>query len=65
MLGQPRVQAEMAAKYIGAGFHSIKLHTGCDLNMAVKRFRAVREAVGPEIPIGIDMSSLVGAPSHL
>lgn len=64
MLGEPEVQAEMAAKYIGAGFHSIKLHTGGDLNMAVKRFRAVREAVGPEIPIGIDMSSLVGAPSH-
>jgi L-alanine-DL-glutamate epimerase-like enolase superfamily enzyme len=64
MLDEPEVQAEMAVKYVNAGFHSLKLHTGGDLKMAVKRFRTVREAVGPEIPIGIDMSSLAGAPSH-
>jgi L-Ala-D/L-Glu epimerase len=64
MLDDPSKQAEMAAKYIGAGFHSIKLHTGGNLMMAVKRFKAVRDAVGPDVPIGIDMSSLIGAPSH-
>ena len=64
MLDEPEVQAKMAVKYVNAGFHSLKLHTGGDFKMAVKRFRTVREAVGPEIPIGIDMSSLTGAPSH-
>ncbi|MFC1932452.1 mandelate racemase/muconate lactonizing enzyme family protein [Chloroflexota bacterium] len=64
MMDEPEVQAEMAVKYIDAGFHSIKMHVGGDPKMAVKRFRTVREAVGPEIPIGIDMSSVTGTPSH-
>jgi len=64
MLDEPEAQAEMAVKYIDAGFHSLKMHVGGDFKMAVKRFRTVREAVGPEIPIGIDMSSVTGTPSH-
>ena len=64
MLDEPEVQAEMAAKYIEAGFHSLKMHVGGDFNMAVNRFKAVREAVGPDIPIGIDMASATGTPSH-
>lgn len=64
MMDEPRVQAETAVKFIDAGFHSLKLHTGGDLKMAVQRFKTVREAVGPEVPMAIDMSSLVGAPSH-
>jgi L-alanine-DL-glutamate epimerase-like enolase superfamily enzyme len=32
--------------------------------LAIKRFKAVREAVGPEIPMGIDMSSVTGSASH-
>jgi len=63
-LDEPKAQAEMAVKYIDAGFHSIKMHVGGDFTMAVKRFKTVREAVGPDIPIGIDMSSVTGTPSH-
>jgi len=64
MLDEPEAQAEMAAKYIEAGFHSLKMHVGGDFQMAVRRFKAVREAVGPDIPISIDMSSVTGTPSH-
>jgi L-alanine-DL-glutamate epimerase-like enolase superfamily enzyme len=64
MLDEPEVQAEMAAKYIEAGFHGLKMHVGGDFKMAVNRFKAVREAVGPDIPISIDMSSVTGTPSH-
>jgi L-alanine-DL-glutamate epimerase-like enolase superfamily enzyme len=64
MMDDPEKQAEAAAKYIGAGFHSIKMHTGGEPGMAVKRFKAVREAVGPDIPISIDMSSIAGSQSH-
>lgn len=64
MMDEPEVQAEMAVKYLAAGFHSIKMHVGGDHAMAVKRFRAVREAVGPDIPISIDMSSVWGTQSH-
>ena len=64
MLDEPEVQAEMAVKYIDAGFHSLKMHVGGDFKMAVERFKTVREAVGPDIPISIDMSSVTGTPSH-
>jgi L-alanine-DL-glutamate epimerase-like enolase superfamily enzyme len=64
MMDDPEVQAEMAVKYLAAGFHSIKMHVGGDPKLAVKRFRAVREAVGPDIPISIDMASVAGTPSH-
>jgi L-alanine-DL-glutamate epimerase-like enolase superfamily enzyme len=64
MMDDPEVQAEMAVKYISAGFHSIKMHVGGDFQLAVKRFRTVREAVGPDIPISVDMASVAGTPSH-
>jgi L-alanine-DL-glutamate epimerase-like enolase superfamily enzyme len=48
-------QAEEAKRYIDAGFKSIKLHVDAKPGMAVKRMKAVREAVGPDIPIGVDM----------
>jgi L-alanine-DL-glutamate epimerase-like enolase superfamily enzyme len=58
ILDDPEVQAEIALKYLKAGFHSLKLHVGGDHKMAVKRFRTVREAVGPDIPIGIDLAEV-------
>jgi L-alanine-DL-glutamate epimerase-like enolase superfamily enzyme len=64
MMDDPEVQAEMAVKYLASGFHSIKMHVGGDFKMAVKRFKTVREAVGPDIPIAIDMASVTGTPSH-
>jgi L-alanine-DL-glutamate epimerase-like enolase superfamily enzyme len=65
MMDDPEVQAEMAVKYVSAGFHSIKMHVGGDPWLAVKRFKTVREAVGPDIPIAVDLSSVTGTPSHL
>ena len=58
MMDEPKAQAEIALKYVKAGFHSLKLHIGADPKMAVKRFATVREAVGPSIPIGIDMAGV-------
>jgi L-alanine-DL-glutamate epimerase-like enolase superfamily enzyme len=58
ILDEPEVQAEIALKYLKAGFHSLKLHVGGNHKMAVKRFRTVREAVGPDIPIGIDLAEV-------
>jgi L-alanine-DL-glutamate epimerase-like enolase superfamily enzyme len=64
MMDDPEVQAEMAVKYINAGFHSIKMHVGGDPRLALKRFKTVREAVGPDVPIAVDMASVAGTPSH-
>jgi L-alanine-DL-glutamate epimerase-like enolase superfamily enzyme len=61
ILDEPEAQAEIALKYLRAGFHSFKLHVGGDPKMAVKRFRTVREAVGPDIPMGIDLSGVCKA----
>ena len=64
MMDDPEVQAEMAVKYLASGFHSIKMHVGGDPRLAVKRFRTVREAVGPDVPISVDMASVAGTASH-
>jgi L-alanine-DL-glutamate epimerase-like enolase superfamily enzyme len=64
MMDDPEVQAEMALEYLDAGFHSIKMHVGGDPQMAVKRFKTVRNAIGPDIPISIDMASVAGTMSH-
>jgi muconate cycloisomerase len=64
MMDDPEVQAQMAVKYLDAGFHSIKMHVGGDPQLAVRRFKTVREAVGPDIPISIDMASVTGTASH-
>jgi len=58
MMDDPEVQAQVALKYIKAGFHSIKMHVGPDPKMAVKRFRTVREAIGPNIPLSVDMAGV-------
>jgi L-alanine-DL-glutamate epimerase-like enolase superfamily enzyme len=61
MMDDPEVQAELAIEYINAGFHSLKMHVGPDPKLAVKRFKAVRKAVGDDIPIAIDMAGVYGA----
>jgi L-Ala-D/L-Glu epimerase len=64
MMDEPEAQAEMALKYLDAGFQSIKMHVGGDPVLAVKRFRTVREAVGSNVPISVDMASVAGTASH-
>ncbi len=64
MMDEPEVQAKLATECIKAGFHSIKMHVGGDPKLAVRRFKTVREAVGPDIPISIDMASVAGSVSH-
>lgn len=57
-LDEPEEQAKAALKFLEAGFHSLKLKVGNDHGMAIKRFRTVREAVGDDIQIGIDMDGM-------
>jgi L-Ala-D/L-Glu epimerase len=58
MMDDPEVQAQVALKYIKAGFHSIKMHVGPDPKLAMKRFRTVREAIGPDVPLAVDMAGV-------
>lgn len=54
-LPTPEEAADEARRYIEAGFRSIKLHVNADPENALARFKAARAALGPDIPIGIDM----------
>ena len=64
-LDTPEKQAETALKYLAAGFTSVKLKPGVDINMAVKRFRTVREAVGADVEIAIDLDGILNAHDSL
>ena len=64
-LPTPEAQAVQAKEFIDAGYHSIKLHVGADPKLAVARFKAVREAVGPDIKIGTDMGAAYNVPDAL
>lgn len=58
ILDEPAAQAEIALKFVSAGFHSLKMHPGTDYKMAVKRFKTVRDAVGPDVPLSIDLAGV-------
>jgi len=58
MMDAPEVQAEAARKYINAGFHGIKMHVGPDPKLALKRFKTVREAIGPDVRLSVDMAGV-------
>jgi L-alanine-DL-glutamate epimerase-like enolase superfamily enzyme len=53
---EPAAQAEIAKKYVSAGFHSLKMHPGTDSKTAILRFKTVRDAVGPDVPISVDLA---------
>jgi muconate cycloisomerase len=50
----PEPAAEIARWAIGAGFHKMKVKVGIDPDGDVARVHAVREAVGPDVPLGVD-----------
>lgn len=54
-LPTPEEAAAEAKSYIDAGFRSLKLHVNADPVNALARFRAAREALGPDVQIGVDM----------
>ena len=52
--GKPEHAAENAQKAVESGFRFMKVKTGRDVGDDVQRVRAVREALGEEIPVGVD-----------
>jgi L-alanine-DL-glutamate epimerase-like enolase superfamily enzyme len=65
IMDEPEVMAEIGSTAVKAGFQSLKMHVGPDPKVAIKRFKAVREAVGPDIPIAIDMVGVYTASNSL
>lgn len=54
----PEEMAEAATRHVAAGFHTVKLKVGDPTNpmLDVRRVAAVREAIGPEIAIKVDIN---------
>ncbi len=55
-LAEPEVMAEMAKKYMDAGFAGVKIKSSGEPKLDIERFRAVREAVGEHVRISVDMN---------
>ncbi len=53
-IGTPEHMAEEALSFREAGFHAIKVKLGTTRKEDVARIKAIRTAIGPEIPLRID-----------
>ena len=53
-INDPAYVAAKAKEYIGKGFHAIKVKLGTTMDKDLARIRAIREAIGNDIPIRID-----------
>ncbi|MBM7648392.1 L-alanine-DL-glutamate epimerase-like enolase superfamily enzyme [Bacillus ectoiniformans] len=53
---EPDVMAQKAKEAVAQGFQSLKLKVGMDAMTDVKRIQAVREAVGFDMPIRVDVN---------
>jgi L-alanine-DL-glutamate epimerase-like enolase superfamily enzyme len=57
-MGEPAAMAEAAARHVAAGFRTVKVKVGEGANWRedVRRLAAVRDAVGPEVGIKVDVN---------
>ncbi|HZG72468.1 MAG TPA: dipeptide epimerase, partial [Chondromyces sp.] len=53
---EPEIMAEKAQQAIADGFHSLKLKVGFDAFLDIERVAAVRKAVGPKVPLRVDVN---------
>lgn len=53
---EPEVLAEQAKEAVAEGYKEIKMKLGKDPIKDIKRVQAVREAVGPNVPIRVDVN---------
>ncbi len=55
----------LARQAVADGFGQIKLKVGADLADDVRRFRAARQAVGPDVPIAVDANQRWDVPAAI
>ena len=51
---EPQVARERAAALVASGFDTIKVKVGTDPEQDIRRVRAVRDAIGPDVALTID-----------
>ncbi|TCI65966.1 mandelate racemase/muconate lactonizing enzyme family protein [Exiguobacterium sp. SH3S1] len=55
-IGEPEAMAAEASEQVGAGYTAVKMKVGVDVASDVRRVEAVRQAVGPDVPIRVDVN---------
>lgn len=55
-IGEPEAMAVEALEQINQGYTAVKMKVGVDVASDVRRVAAVRQAVGPDIPIRVDVN---------
>ena len=53
----PAAMAKMAAEFVQLGYQSVKTHLGVDPVDDVRRVRALRDAIGPDVGLMIDINT--------
>lgn len=61
----PAAMARQAAGFVEQGFRSVKTHLGVDPDDDVRRVRALREAVGPDVGLMIDINTGFDRPTAI
>ncbi|MBO6576663.1 MAG: dipeptide epimerase [Rhodothermales bacterium] len=64
-LDSPGVMADTARRFLEQGFRAIKIKVGTAVDEDVARIRAVREAIGPDVPLRVDANQAWSAPQAL
>jgi D-galactarolactone cycloisomerase len=61
----PAAMAKLAAEFVELGYQSVKTHLGVDPVDDVRRVRALREAIGPEVGLMIDINTAFDRPTAI
>ncbi|TCI35620.1 MULTISPECIES: mandelate racemase/muconate lactonizing enzyme family protein [unclassified Exiguobacterium] len=55
-IGEPEAMAAEASEQVAEGYTAVKMKVGVDVASDVRRVAAVRQAVGPDVPIRVDVN---------
>ena len=61
----PSDMARLAAGFVERGFRHVKTHVGVDARDDVRRVRAIREAIGPEVSLMVDINTGFDRPTAI
>lgn len=61
----PTVMARAAASFVERGFRTVKTHVGVDPLDDARRVRAIRDAIGPEIGLMVDVNTGFDRPTAI
>jgi L-alanine-DL-glutamate epimerase-like enolase superfamily enzyme len=64
-LEDPAAMGRTAAGFVAQGFRAVKTHLGVDPVDDVRRVRALREAIGPEVRLMVDINTAFDRPTAI